>query len=550
MSTTDEREAYLDELADADADADGTGGRSYLTEWHERRRTGGRLEPEALSGAFTVDPDAPARALRWAEAVLTGCAEQVAGTPEGARNAELNGAGLRCYRAALAGLLPEADVTERLTAAGMRAGLPERECRKTLASARDGALRAGAATDLPDGDGDGLPPLTEFTADIPAAGHPGAGEGSGRRSSSWEPLDLSAHLDGTHVAEVPSLLARTDGRCLLYPGRVHSLHGESESGKSWVALAAAAAQLDAGERVLMLDFESDAATVVGRLLRLGVDPAAIRDRFDYRRPESDPRTLVGDRDVWAGLLARRYSLAVLDGVTEALSIYGVTSKDNDEVTGWIRSTPRALAAATGAAVVLVDHVVKDADSRGRFAIGGQAKMAALDGAAYVVEVVDPLGVGLLGRVALRVAKDRPGGVRPHAGAWRKGDRTQEAAVVVVDSRTPGRTLVTVDPPRTDQPATPGGGEPWRPTALMERGTRALEHAHGAGMTRTGLAAAIGGKRAYAFQAVDRLLLEGHVTADAGTGRNGGGPLLRLVRPFHAVDEAPGPAPTPLPGMPS
>ena len=46
--------------------------------------------------------------------------------------------------------------------------------------------------------------------------------------------------NGTYTPERPGLMPRTDGPCLLYPGRVHSLHGESESGKSLVAQAEAA----------------------------------------------------------------------------------------------------------------------------------------------------------------------------------------------------------------------------------------------------------------------------------------------------------------------
>jgi hypothetical protein len=350
---------------------------------------------------------------------------------------------------------------------------------------------------------------------------------------SWARIDLAAYLDGTHVPQAPELLARTDGPSLLYRGRVHSLHGESESGKSWVALAEAATQLAAGEHVLMLDFESDEPTTVGRLLRLGVEPHAILARFDYRRPEADPSALDHERPAWRQLLAGRYSLAILDGVTEALAVYGIPSKDNDAVTGWIRATPRRLAAATGAAVVLVDHVTKDADTRGRFAIGGQAKMAALDGAAYVVEVLEPLGVGLLGRVALRVAKDRPGGVRPHAGTWRKSDRTQEAAVVVVDSREHGRTAITVEPPRTDlADSSPTSSGDWRPTQLMAQVSDVLEKADAA-MSRKGIETAVPGRSQYVRQAIDALLDAGHLAADGPS--LGGHPSLRLIKPYPEQD---------------
>lgn len=77
------------------------------------------------------------------------------------------------------------------------------------------------------------------------------------------------------------------------------------------------------------------------------------------------------------MLARPYDLAVIDGVTEAFAVFGVSSVDNDEVTTWGRQVPRKIAQRTGAAVVVVDHVTK---GRGRFAIGAQAKMSYLTGA--------------------------------------------------------------------------------------------------------------------------------------------------------------------------
>lgn len=354
---------------------------------------------------------------------------------------------------------------------------------------------------------------------------------------SWAPLDLSAVLDGTEVRPDPVLMPRTDGACLLYAGKTHSFHGESESGKSWVLLVETARCLLARERVLMVDFESDAATVVERLRRLGVDDEAMRTRFVYLRPELDFRKSTAERAAWQALLAQRFALVGIDGVTEALTIFGVASKDNDEVTGWLRQVARALAERTGAAVVLVDHVTKDADTRGRFAIGAQAKTSALTGASYVVEVVEPLGVGMVGRLALRVGKDRPGRVRPESGTWRKSDRTQEAAVVVIDSREPGRTVATVEPPRTTTAldAKPEAS-PFRPTALMERVSRTLEVASEP-LSRTRLEQAVSGKALYVRQAVELLLLDGFLAAD-GPRVNGGHPTLRSVRPYREADDVP------------
>jgi hypothetical protein len=105
-------------------------------------------------------------------------------------------------------------------------------------------------------------------------------------------VDLTKFLDGTYESVVPTMFTRTDGVSLLYKGLTHSFHGESESCKSMVAQAEAVQVLMAGGTVLYVDFESDGATVVDRLLTLGASPDAIRGRFSYRKPETKPTTTV------------------------------------------------------------------------------------------------------------------------------------------------------------------------------------------------------------------------------------------------------------------
>lgn len=375
------------------------------------------------------------------------------------------------------------------------------------------------------------PSATDETTTPPGDPPPG-GDTQADVPPSWDEIDLTTYLDGTHVPQVPELLARSDGKFLLYAGRVHSFHGESESGKSWAALHAAAEAMQQGKRVVMIDFESDAGTVVTRLLLLGVPADTIRELFSYRRPEVHPGTLAREYAAWEQMLTGRYTIAIIDGVTEALSVFSVTSKDNDEVTKWIRTIPRRIAASTGAAVILVDHVTKDADTRGRFAIGGQAKMAALDGAAYVVEVIEPLGVGLVGRISLRVAKDRPGGVRPISGAWRKTDRTQETAVIVVDSTIKGETSVRIEMPRSETQDTPADDrQPWRPTGYMERVSKVLENANDP-MSRNAINLALQARRDYVMQAVDFLIEDGYAAADGPVAYRSNTPTVRLIKPYR------------------
>lgn len=242
--------------------------------------------------------------------------------------------------------------------------------------------------------------------------------------SSWAPVDMFAALDGDEE-DAPVVLSRTDGVRLFYPGKVHSVHGESESGKSWLVQCAAAECLNEGKSVLYMDFEADARSVGKRLLLLGVPAEVLRDPslFAYVQPEGAldaPR----DREAFEVSLSRTFDLAVIDGVTDSMGLFGYSVNENDDVAKWQRQLPKLLARKTGAAVVCVDHVTKGSDGRGRYAIGGQHKMAGLDGAAFIVEVTEPFAQGLAGKATVRVGKDRPGRIRGLGVGWRVSDRTQ------------------------------------------------------------------------------------------------------------------------------
>jgi hypothetical protein len=249
--------------------------------------------------------------------------------------------------------------------------------------------------------------------------------------SSWKPVELKDYFDGLFAAPVATILKRSDGNGLIYTGRVHSIYGESESGKSWVAQIASAEMLKSDKKVIYIDFESDAIDIVNRLKALGVSRANLLQYFTYIRPDG-PRD--ADDPYWQAILQPdSATLVIIDGVTESLTMWGGETKDNDAITRWMRIFPRTVATASGAAVVLIDHITKNAETRGRFAIGGQAKLATIDGAAYLVEPLEALAPGRTGTLTMRVTKDRPGFIRKISGMWRKSDRTQEAAIFTIDS---------------------------------------------------------------------------------------------------------------------
>lgn len=311
-----------------------------------------------------------------------------------------------------------------------------------------------------------------------------------RERSSWEPVDLAAILNGSQHDPAPETLARADGVCLLYAGRIHAVSAEPESGKGWLALHACAEQLAAGEHVVYIDYEDTAVNIVARLIALTVDPDAIRSRLHYVRPE-DPVT----PEAVAALAELQPALVVIDGVTEALAMEGLDMASNQDVAGFYKRLARPFARA-GAAVLLIDHVVKDREARGRYAIGAQHKLAGVD-VAYKLDVAQPFGRGREGLVKITVTKDRPGHVRQHAA-----DR-ERIAMMRLTSTGGGSVTVTLEPPE-------GASVAFRPTVLMERISRAVYEAPG--LSIRGLREAVKGNNEAKSLALELLVNEGFVDA--------------------------------------
>lgn len=313
----------------------------------------------------------------------------------------------------------------------------------------------------------------------------------------WEFVDVSPILDGTHNPPVPTLMARTDGVGLIYPGRVHSLAGEPGGGKTWIALHLIADRLNAGEAAMLIDYEDSPLSAVSRLQALGVTDDAIRTRFVYVRPLGpliDRQGRVAANTI-KRIDAVRPDVVVIDSIGESLAAEGLRPNDDDDVTRWFRLIPRRFT-RHGAAVLGVDHQAKDREGRGLWAIGSQRKLAAIDGAAYVAAVKVAPTKTRDGHLTITCAKDRH-------GTHQRGNIVASAHVL----NACGGVRIRLEAP-TDQ---------FRPTTLMERVSRFLEETPTAN-TRAVLQA-VSGKDRHIRQALDLLHEEGYVTMETG-GRGG------------------------------
>lgn len=233
---------------------------------------------------------------------------------------------------------------------------------------------------------------------------------------------IRAVFSGSYEPTAPSVLARVDGACMLYPGCTHAIFGEPGSGKSWLAIVAAAQQIKAGHPVLYLDYEDETEPSLYRLALLGCTAREVERSFVHVTPDTHPAApKPGDTGtraqlrqafvdaVTAGHRGEPYNLVVVDGVTNAMAIAGYNPNANDEATLWDREVPRTIAEKSGAAVVVIDHTAK-ASTGGRYAIGAQSKLANVTGAAYRVDVVEDADRSTSVHLAVYETKDRKHGV--------------------------------------------------------------------------------------------------------------------------------------------
>lgn len=278
------------------------------------------------------------------------------------------------------------------------------------------------------------------------------------RVSSWASVDLGPYLAGEVVMPEPSVLRRTDGAALVYPGRVNALFGQSESAKSWVALFAGVQEMSVGERVLYIDLEDEPVGSLGRVLALGASPEDIKMLFRYVRPEGPlspmQRGKFGPQATDDGRLSESVfralldkfdpTLIIVDGMTVLYGLHGLDTNDamsTDVITGWLKSLTRG----GRSTVIVIDHTTKGGGS-GSAPLGSQHKVAMIQGTSIRVDPIERPMPGHKGLVQLIVFKDRPGAVRAVATQ----DKEQIAAEVFIDSTTPGETRVRIEPPREGQ----------------------------------------------------------------------------------------------------
>lgn len=353
------------------------------------------------------------------------------------------------------------------------------------------------------------------------------------RISTWAAVDLEPYLAGEVVMTEPSILTRTDGKSLFYPGRVNSLFGKSESAKTWIALWAGAQEMWKGERVMFIDFEDEPLTALNRLKLMGVGDDDLRHQFRYVRPEEPiaemQRYAFGDRPTEKGKKSSSMfkslleefdpTLVITDGMTMMYGLHGHNTNDatgTDVVTSWLKGLTRG--GRTG--VIVIDHTGKGGGP-GASPIGAHHKVAMVQGTAIRADaVVRPLP-GVKGEINLVVFKDRHGTVRGNSS--KPGSSEQLAGKFVLDSTRPDMSVVTVLPPDPNEMVL-------APTDAQEKKLREIAEAQAQQdkvlalfkgdesvyLTTAGVVSELGLERGVVYSVWDNLCATGEVVREGST----------------------------------
>ena len=339
-----------------------------------------------------------------------------------------------------------------------------------------------------------------------------------KERSSWYPRPLD--LDGEQDEITPEFLSRTDGNRLFYKGKINALLGESESGKTWVALLAVKQALEIEQKVIYLDFEDSGKGILSRLRSLGVPDARFKT-FTYANPDQN-LTLDERIDLVDALQEIQPELIIVDGVNAAMTLLNLELTSNRDATFFSQQLLKPLA-LSGACVITIDHVPKSKDNRGNYAIGAQAKRADINGCAIAVEVVQPFGRGMNGELLLKVTKDRPGAVREVS------KEAKFAGRVLLKSSAEGMVTMIVESPQI------ASGDRTRPTHLMEQVSKTLEAAS-MPLSKNAVIKEVQGRREWVLIAIQNLIDEKFIAIENGS-RNSLN--LRCIRIYREADDSTG-----------
>jgi hypothetical protein len=306
---------------------------------------------------------------------------------------------------------------------------------------------------------------------------------------------------------------------LLYHGKRHVISGPPESAKTLIAYRLLLEAHRAGHPVTIIDLEMG-ATAARRMLH---DIGATQDELHaiyYVEPTEPPTGTDLDRIADHG--TRFVLLDAAAGAYHASGLDDNARKDVERFAAvWIRPLWQ-----DQIGTLVVDHVTKDRETRGKFTIGSERKLGQAD-VHLSCEALKTLSRGGTGLVKVHVHKDRPGFLqRP------------TAAVIDLHSH-PDTHAITWTLREATVADTETGG--FKPTRLMQAVSRWLEKNPGQHSLNE-IEAHVKGKGEYKRDAIEQLIQGGYAIETEGPRR---ARLIELAKPYIAPSDDLVPTSSPL-----
>ena len=300
---------------------------------------------------------------------------------------------------------------------------------------------------------------------------------------SWTPVNLNT------LPEMPPVQPDLGGTGLVYPGKRHVFSGPPESAKTLAAYAILIQTVSTGDTVVLIDFEMGAYDARQRLRELGVTGDEL-DRILFVEPDQ-PATI----DRIDSLVSMNPTLVVVDAAAGAYQLEGLDDNKRQDVEK-IAKLYTTIFRRHGIATIMIDHVVKDAEMRGRFVIGSERKLGGSD-VHLGFSTIRPVSRGSHGLYKITTHKDR-------GGYLKRG----HVADLRLDSDPDTNRIAWKFTEAT------GEEEAMRYTNLMEKVSIDLETS-GPATSRNELAKRVGHTKSFVLKAISALVEEGFATETDG-----------------------------------
>jgi hypothetical protein len=333
------------------------------------------------------------------------------------------------------------------------------------------------------------------------------------KEDSWTPQNLA------ELADRPPVEPTLGSVGMVYPGKRHVFSGPQESAKTLAAYVIGLSVVRDGSTVVLIDFEMGPWDAKTRLKELGASNDEL-GRFLYVEPDS-PASAEG-----IGRLAgMEPALVIVDASAGAFQLDSLDDNRRQDVELWSAAWVTPFWRA-GIATLVIDHVTKNVEARGNYAIGSERKVGGVD-VHLGFTVVRPISRGEHGLYRVTTHKDR-------GGCLKRGHLCDFK--LASDPDTHSITWEFVTSPAVDDE------HPFRPTVLMEKVSRYVEQQLGA-VSIGDIKSMVTGKAEFVIEATNLLVEEGYVEESEGPRKSR---LFVSKRPYRQDSD---PFPTHSPAFP-